>query len=222
MTSSFTAGPACAATVFVAIRSELVQLGLREVLRGLEGVELVGTATDPRQAALVLAKVHSNVLLVDDEHFAELDTRLMGRTRVFLLSAHHHMALSRDACDRLCGMVGIYAPREELIARLRTVVHCSLQHPDGAWCMACPLRNSLVRPPLPLSEREREVFEHIGCGERPAEIAQQFGLSVKTVETHRENIKRKLGLRSAVELTDAAMRWCRGEDVAPDSRACRR
>jgi hypothetical protein len=45
-----------------------------------------------------------------------------------------------------------------------------------------------------------------------------LGLSVKTVETHRQNIKLKLGLRDAAALQEAATRWKWGEHV-PDSRA---
>ena len=60
-----------------------------------------------------------------------------------------------------------------------------------------------------LSNRELEVFGLIGQGYKPREIAQQLNLSVKTVETHREHIKRKLSLENAAELTRAAIEWTR-------------
>jgi len=58
-----------------------------------------------------------------------------------------------------------------------------------------------------LSDRELEVFELIGRGRTTAEIANQLHLSVKTVETHREKVKAKLGLKSAAELYQYAVRW---------------
>ena len=65
-------------------------------------------------------------------------------------------------------------------------------------------------PPCPekvLSEREREVFERIGQGLQPREIAKQLQISVKTVETHRLNIRKKLGLTSAPALIRKALQW---------------
>ena len=58
-----------------------------------------------------------------------------------------------------------------------------------------------------LSGREFEVFEHIGNGLRTREIAERLHLSVKTVEAHRANIKRKLHLNGATEMVRAAVRW---------------
>ena len=58
-----------------------------------------------------------------------------------------------------------------------------------------------------LSERERQVFTMIGKGDTVQEIAQALGLSAKTVETYRSNIKSKLYLRDSRELTQYAIRW---------------
>ena len=58
-----------------------------------------------------------------------------------------------------------------------------------------------------LTDRELEVFTLIGRGLPPAQIAERLHRSVKTVDTHRENIKRKLGLPSAAELTRYAVQW---------------
>jgi len=59
-----------------------------------------------------------------------------------------------------------------------------------------------------LTDRELEVFLLIGRGLPTVEIAQRLNLGVKTVETHREEIKRKLGLSSAAELVRHAVLWC--------------
>jgi len=58
-----------------------------------------------------------------------------------------------------------------------------------------------------LSDRELEVFEQIGQGETTRQIADKLNLSPKTVETYRENIKHKLNLQNATELTRNAIQW---------------
>lgn len=58
-----------------------------------------------------------------------------------------------------------------------------------------------------LTDRELEVFEWIGQGLATKEIAHKLHLSHKTIETHRENIKSKLGLKNATELNRHAVQW---------------
>src|ERR1051326_3265371 len=65
-----------------------------------------------------------------------------------------------------------------------------------------------------LSDRELQVFQLIGASFSTREIADQFHLSVKTVETHRENIKCKLGLQSGGELKQFARTWAH-ENLLP-------
>lgn len=63
-----------------------------------------------------------------------------------------------------------------------------------------------------LSDRELQVLTQIGSGLASREIAGKLHLSVKTVQTHRENIKRKLGLGSAAELAHYATHWVEFEN----------
>ena len=58
-----------------------------------------------------------------------------------------------------------------------------------------------------LSDRELEVFEMIGRALTTQQIAANLHLSPKTIETHRENIKKKLGLNNSIELTHRAICW---------------
>ena len=58
-----------------------------------------------------------------------------------------------------------------------------------------------------LSDREFEVFQLVGQGQGTRDIAQHLHLSVKTVEVHRANIKRKLELKSGADLVRYAIRW---------------
>jgi len=68
-------------------------------------------------------------------------------------------------------------------------------------------RAPLLSPVEHLSNRELEVFELIGHGMTTGEIADKLSISVKTIETHRANIKTKMGLSSAGELTRSAVQW---------------
>jgi DNA-binding NarL/FixJ family response regulator len=58
-----------------------------------------------------------------------------------------------------------------------------------------------------LTEREREIFRCLGQGMTTKKIAEQFGLSARTVEVHRSSIKRKLGCEDTAQLLREAVRW---------------
>ncbi len=62
-----------------------------------------------------------------------------------------------------------------------------------------------------LTDRELTVLRLIGAGRGTRQIAKELGLSVKTIETYRENLKRKLHLESAAELVQYAVRWLQEE-----------
>lgn len=62
-----------------------------------------------------------------------------------------------------------------------------------------------------LTDRELEVFHMIGKGLRTREIAEHLSLSVKTIETHKEHIKAKMGLDNATALVQSALQWAQWE-----------
>jgi len=62
----------------------------------------------------------------------------------------------------------------------------------------------------PLTDRELQVFRLAGLAFPTRVIAEKLGVSIKTVETHRENIKNKLDLQSHAELVACAAQWLRG------------
>lgn len=68
-------------------------------------------------------------------------------------------------------------------------------------------KRSEVSPVEQLTDRELEIFQHVGRGETTAHIAQELRLSPKTVEVHRAHIKEKLKLSSSAELISFAARW---------------
>jgi DNA-binding NarL/FixJ family response regulator len=69
----------------------------------------------------------------------------------------------------------------------------------------------MASPADTLSDRELEVFRCIGSWKGTRQIAGEFHLSIKTIEYYREQIKRKLGLKTAAELTQAATTWVQRE-----------
>jgi DNA-binding CsgD family transcriptional regulator len=69
-----------------------------------------------------------------------------------------------------------------------------------------------------LSDRELEVYQLLGAGRTTRQIAGALHLSVKTIETHRENLKHKLGLANATALVQHATTWVQGLR-SPDSSA---
>lgn len=64
-----------------------------------------------------------------------------------------------------------------------------------------------------LSDREMEVFQLIGNGYSTRQIAQQLNLSVKTIDSYREHLKVKLGLKAGADLVRHAIQWVRSEAV---------
>ena len=68
-------------------------------------------------------------------------------------------------------------------------------------------RRDSASPVQRLSDREFEVFQLIGQGQGTRDIARSLRLSVKTIEVHRVNIKRKLNLKTANDLVSHAIRW---------------
>jgi DNA-binding NarL/FixJ family response regulator len=64
-----------------------------------------------------------------------------------------------------------------------------------------------------LSDRELEVFQLIGQGAGTRRIAEMLRLSIKTIESHRENIKRKLKLQDAAELVQYAVSWQQSDSL---------
>lgn len=68
-----------------------------------------------------------------------------------------------------------------------------------------------------LTDREYQVFGRLGRGESTREIADALGLSVKTIDTHRAKIMKKLGLEDGVQLLQRAVEWVRSrEDESTD------
>ena len=162
-------------------KPDLVLLDI--ALREGDGLELIKAMGDQCPEVPVLV-----VSMQDEAIFAERALRAGARGYV----------MKDQSADRLLeGIHAVLAGDVFVSARvnarlLRSMVH----HRNGATGETLDA----------LTDREIEVFQLIGAGLRTGEIADRLGISPKTVETHRENIKQKLGLRDGVALTQAAAR----------------
>ena len=111
-----------------------------------------------------------------------------------------------------------HAPNEELLTAIREIVRGEIYVSRKIAMLAfqksletprqydhqCQCNHASIQS---LSDREIHVFQLLGSGLGTRKIAEALNLSAKTIESHRENIKRKLGLGSGVELTGRATAW---------------
>jgi len=93
------------------------------------------------------------------------------------------------------------APSQDIIHAIETVVSGGIYH---SAALARKLSRPLASGDL-LTLRERQVLQHIANGESNKQIARALDLSVRTVETHRLNIKRKLGIDGQASLIKFAV-----------------
>lgn len=108
---------------------------------------------------------------------------------------------------------------EVIVKAVRQVMRGSIYVSDEInerllMSMATGGRERITQSPLEvLSDRELEVFELTGHGESTRDIAERLHLSVKTVESYRARIKKKLNLESATELMKHAVQWVESESA---------
>lgn len=186
----------------------LVQLGFAELVRGFAGAELRAAPTTGEQTVAAVNRHRPDVLVLAAD-FHEVLVRVRQMPRVLLVSPHQHAG--RNAGDaRSCAFSSERESFEVLRNTLRQLLACSEPETGAQICARCPLKQSLLPAALPLSAREQQVFDLIATGWTTSRIAVRLGISVKTVETYRCNIKDKLDLPGSRALTEAAVLWRRG------------
>jgi DNA-binding NarL/FixJ family response regulator len=121
---------------------------------------------------------------------------------VLILSMHDKLEYVSQAMQAGArGYVLKDAPGKDIVLAIDTVM-------AGGIYYSAPVARQLARPAMPdnqLTSREQEVLRHIANGESNKQIARALDLSVRTVETHRLNIKRKLGIEGQAELIKFAV-----------------
>ena len=203
-------------TLLIILASELASVGLTTTLASRHHLHVVAVASSLEQGRAALRKYAPEVILVGPEWVFPVCQYLdeFGLTsRIVVFGAQSHLGARADAVAAVaCGYLSYLMRSNVYLPQVDIVSECpapTLQ-PGQTPCVYCSLRDSLTPPKLNLTARELQIFIAIGTGFRPVDIAIDLGISVKTVEAHRERIKSKLKLATARELNEAAADWCRG------------
>ena len=193
----------------------VVRQGFRRILEAQTDMEIVGEASNGREALDSAAKLSPDVVVMDVA-MPELNgieaTRRMGeaapRTRVLALSMHKDSVYVREILR--AGARGYLlkdAVDEDLIAAVRAVARGEgYLSPGVADAVLTDYRQHVTDPIDLLTSREREVLQLIAEGKTNKEIATTLNLSVYTVDAHRGRIMEKLNLHSTGELVRFAIR----------------
>lgn len=199
------------ARMVVASANPIWLTGFVHLAYDLPDIELVGVAETARDALHALDEGRADIFVIDRQLVPAVRGLYRPSHRVprILVVGDRAHAGTRPPFDSHCSC-GYFNERlswPEIVDRLVHVARCVEPRAGAERCRDCPIARSHRPPRLPLTDRETEVFERIGWGEGPRVIARALGLQVKTVDTHRETLKHKLGLRSAIELREAAVAW---------------
>lgn len=194
----------------------MVREALREVLSKERDLEVVGEAGDARDGLEQARSLSPDVIVLDirlpDLNGIEVAERLRdsGSTaRIVALSAFSDKRFVTEMLrSGASGYVTKSAAGTELVSAIRAVAggHGYFSPDIAATLVADVRERSTDSKEQPLARREREVLRLIAEGERSTEIATQLNIAVATVEVHRRNISRKLGLHTVAELTRYAIR----------------
>jgi len=203
-------GPASLPEILVAVGKVLVREGLVRLLER-DGLTMrVRASTSLKETRGWLHRQRFDVLLLDPEQAAELP-QTGARQRTLLVTARDHPGeMPLAGSEAACGMLSESLDAAGTLSLLRTVTTCPIAAFGRQCCGGCQVQRTWDPAELPLSPREREIFLRIGAGAGPRQIATELGLSVKTVESHREKLKLKLGLDGGDALLCAAVRWRQG------------
>ena len=194
--------------------------GFLDLVYSIAAVEVIGSADDAHHLAQLLNTHKPDALVIDAELIVPT-RRLLDADphipRILVVGARAHAGTRAEfGVHCACGYLNERSPAAAVERLLGIVLGCWLPRAGLSPCVGCEARETLAPPPLPLTERENEVFVRIGWGQRPTQIAESLGVQVKTVDAHRESVKRKLGIGTAADLHAAAFAWREG-DLLPEA-----
>jgi DNA-binding NarL/FixJ family response regulator len=207
-------------TVLLAEDHMIVREGFRKMLEIETDIEVVGEAQEGRQAVALVKKLHPAVVLMDIAmpllnglEATRQVLKALPATKVLMLSAHSDDAYVKNATES--GAVGFLLKQtsaHEVCRAIREVQkgntffspsvskrhdRLNLQSPDRAG----RLKQKAAR----LTSREMEVLQLIAEGKANKETASELGISIKTVEKHREKVMTKLDVHDTASLTRYAI-----------------
>jgi DNA-binding NarL/FixJ family response regulator len=191
----------------------LVRDGLKARFADEPDIQVVGEAGDAAQALAALARCAPTAVLMDigmkDINGVELTAMLLQRSpqlAVLMLSMYDSVEYAQRSMQAGArGYVLKDAPSSEILTALRTVA-------DGGTYMSAALAQRVFRTPVTrnqLSTREQDILACLAQGQSSKQIARVLDLSVRTVETHRQNIRRKLELETQADLIKYAVEHAR-------------
>jgi DNA-binding NarL/FixJ family response regulator len=204
--------------VLLADDHTLVRAGVRGLLQGLAGVEVVGEAEDGHEALRLSEQLRPDVVLLDvgmpglnglevAGRLATLDSSI----RVLILSMHTSEEYVLRALRAGCAG---YLLKRSAVSELEVAVRAVAR---GETYLSPAVSKQVVDdyvgrtggatdPLEALTPRQREVLQLVAEGHTSKEIAERLGLSFKTVEAHRAQIMERLGLQDLAGLVRFAVR----------------
>jgi RNA polymerase sigma factor (sigma-70 family) len=205
--------------VIVADDHSVVREGIRTVLEASDDFDIIAEAATGEEALRLIAEHDPDVAILDitmpELSGIEVITRLReraARTSVLILSMHDHPEYVLGAVR--AGADG-YLLKSAGPAEVRDAVRAVAEGRESfssrvTQQLSSALRDEAARETSrdrleQLTPREKEVLVRVAEGRTSREIAEEFGISHRTVETHRESIMRKLGIRTVAGLTRFAL-----------------
>ena len=207
--------------ILLADDHEVVRRGLKVLLEERLGWEICGEATTGRDAVELASQMQPDIAIVDlmmpDLNGLETTRqirRISERTQVLIFTMHHNETIVHEVLE--AGARGYLLKSDaerDIVAAVETLLR---SQPYFSAQISETVLEGYLRSGrqaidgnavLPrLTPREREIIQLLAEGHRNKKIAQKLGISVKTVETHRTTVMRKIGVKSIVELVRYAVR----------------
>lgn len=207
--------------ILIADDHEMIRRGLREVLEQHEGWQVCGEAVTGRQAVELAQKLSPNVVVLDltmpELNGLEVTRQIrkaLPSTEVLIFTMHETEELMRDVLS--AGARG-YLLKADAARHIVAAVEALAEHkPYFTWKVSKTMLDTYLahgqatQDQAPafthLTPREREIIQLLAEGRSNKAVSALLGISVKTVETHRAAIMRKLGISSIAELVRYAIR----------------
>jgi DNA-binding NarL/FixJ family response regulator len=208
--------------ILVADDHSIVRRGVRALLETHPGWKVCGEAATGAEAVRQAKKLRPDVAVVDitmpDLNGFEATRQIRAavpQTEVLVLTVHESEQALREVLD--AGALG-YVSKSDLDLNLSTAIESILRHKPflssrvSEMMLERYLKGDVPPKPAatgsaPLTPRQREIVRLLAEGKTNKEVALALGISVKTAETHRNNIMRKLQLRSFSHLVRYAVRY---------------
>jgi len=206
--------------VFIVDDHPLVREGLTNLINSQSDLIVCGEAKDSSEAIDGIAKERPDVAIIDisltNESGLELIKNLVKQfpqVAVVVLSMHDETLYAERALRAGArGYVMKHETSKSVLASIRRVIAGDIYVSERivnrmALRLTSARRRAGSSPVERLSDRELEIFQLLGQGRTPSEIARDLNLSLKTVQAYCARAKEKFGVTSLTALLRAAIRW---------------